>query len=186
MKNALRLPLAITGKIIFSYLVNFFMIITFINLYHILTTQMTSAVPPIFGKSKFKNTKGRITSLSRKHGDNFVPRRNLWRHSMLRLLPVLLRRWSLSPSLNQQFPSFSLKLQTPWRWCLTKCSPQSIHSWGRSPCLWWLWSRKCKEVKHLSNRWLSFSQPWLTLPKSSNVQRNFFHQWTFLVKHYLH
>ena len=38
MKNALRLLLAITGKIIFSYLVKFYMVIIINNFYHISTT----------------------------------------------------------------------------------------------------------------------------------------------------
>ena len=61
MKNALRLPLAITGKIIFSYLVNFDMIITFINFYHILTTPSTSyerrTAPPLVGHSEGGNVR---------------------------------------------------------------------------------------------------------------------------------
>ena len=147
--------------------------------------QMTRVVHPIFGKFNFRNIKVKITLPFKMLGVSFKPRTSLWRLSMLQLRLVLLRRRLLGPNWNQQFLSFLLNLQRPLRRCLTKCSLQSIHSWDRSPRLWWLWSRKYTEVKYLSNRWLISSQLWLILPKSSSFQRNIVLPWTFLAKSHL-
>ena len=80
-------------------------------------------VPPTLGKFNFKNIRASNTLPFKKHSVSFNSRKNLWQHSMLWLLLILLWRWLLDLNLNQQFHSYFWNSQILLRWGPMKCSP---------------------------------------------------------------